>query len=254
MRITLNWLLLVGVLTINALANILPINGLNTGEISGLYPNYFVPAGFTFGIWSIIYLLLIAYNVAVTYYSVRSSEHPVILEYINAINPLFWLTCGLNAAWILAWHFLQIEMSVVIMLAFLVTLILIFRRSLPYFRNFSLGERLWLHAPFVVYFGWISVATIANITALLVEKEWGGMGISEIHWSAAMIIVAIVLGLFITIRYRVVCFALVLAWALWGISSAQAIHDPLLLQIPMFGMGLLTVSGLGNLFFRKSKR
>lgn len=255
MKITLNWLLLVGVLTVNALANILPINGMNTGEISGLYPNYFVPAGFTFGIWSIIYLLLLAYNVAYTYYSFRQEEHPEIIRYIHQVNPLFLLTCVLNAGWILAWHYLQVALSVFIMLAFLTSLILIFWRGLPFFGKFSLGERLWLHAPFVVYFGWISVATIANITAWLVEMEWSGAGISPIHWSVLMIIIAVVLGIFITVRYRVFCYALVLAWALWGIFHAQQEHDVLLQWIPLGGIGLLLLSNTGNLWslFRRKQ-
>ena len=49
------------VLTLNTLANALPINGMNTGEVSALYPNLFVPAGFTFSIWGIIYLLLLGF-------------------------------------------------------------------------------------------------------------------------------------------------------------------------------------------------
>ena len=50
-------------ITINALANILPINNMTTGDISDKYGNLFAPAGITFSIWGLIYLLLAAYVV-----------------------------------------------------------------------------------------------------------------------------------------------------------------------------------------------
>ena len=88
----LNWLLWVGVIAINALANILPINGMNTGQISGFYPNYFVPAGFTFGIWSIIYLLLLAYTIACSYYTRKKEAFTGIQAYLKTISPYYWAT------------------------------------------------------------------------------------------------------------------------------------------------------------------
>ena len=54
----LNLLGFLATVVINALASILPINGITTGELSDLYPNLFVPAGLTFAIWGLIYVLL----------------------------------------------------------------------------------------------------------------------------------------------------------------------------------------------------
>jgi len=42
------------VLAVNAAANIVPLGGLNTGQLSALYPTGFTPPGYVFGIWSII--------------------------------------------------------------------------------------------------------------------------------------------------------------------------------------------------------
>ena len=44
-------------ITMNALANIVPIGGRTTGEVSENYTNLFAPTGLTFSIWGVIYLL-----------------------------------------------------------------------------------------------------------------------------------------------------------------------------------------------------
>ena len=87
MKTLINWLLFIGVVTVNALANILPINGYNTGQISAFYPNYFVPAGFTFSIWGLIYLFLLCYSITHTYFSFKQKEFPVIKKYLDKTFP-----------------------------------------------------------------------------------------------------------------------------------------------------------------------
>ena len=129
MKIAINWIFFVSVILVNALANILPINGYNTGQVSGFYPNYFVPAGFTFSIWGIIYLLLFTYAIAFTYYTIKSDKFPKVQAYLNKVNTLFLVTCILNISWIFAWHYLQVELSVLIMLFFLTALCKIFIES-----------------------------------------------------------------------------------------------------------------------------
>ena len=56
-------LAVIAVIAINILAVTLPLNGLDTGEISDQFDIYFVPAGYVFSIWSVIYLGLIAYAI-----------------------------------------------------------------------------------------------------------------------------------------------------------------------------------------------
>ena len=84
----LNLIGLVMVLTVNALANILPINGYNTGQVSGFYPNYFVPAGFTFAIWGIIYLLLIGF-VFCSFFSAFGRFDEAGKKAIDSLSPFF---------------------------------------------------------------------------------------------------------------------------------------------------------------------
>ena len=208
------------VIAVNALANILPINGLNTGQISGFYPNYFVPAGFTFGIWGIIYILLIGFlifSIAISF----GAGDAVSEKIMQAISFPFQVTCLLNAGWILAWHYLQLGFSLVIMVGLLVFLCKIFIRIQKMERPSRASYIFWLQQPFVVYLAWISVATIANVTALLVGIGWQGGLIDPTFFSTAMILIGFILGVYFLIKFKQYSYAFVIAWALFGIYSNQ---------------------------------
>lgn len=239
MKIIINWVLFILVIATNALANILPINGYNTGQISGFYPNYFVPAGFTFSIWGIIYLLLLNYSISYTYFSFKKQKFPEIKKYLDAIAPYYWFTCILNAGWILAWHYLQVVASVLIMLAFLVSLIKVFMIMQQEALTIKPLYQFLIKTPFSVYLGWISVATITNITALLVHLHWNGFGIDPINWTILMIAIAIVLGIYFIVQYKSIAYPLVLIWALWGIKAAQGPRNEWINQVTVIGILIL---------------
>lgn len=240
--IFLCWVAWASMITVNALANILPINGYNTGQISAFYPNMFVPAGFTFSIWGIIYLLLFAYNITVTIYLSKSSfAGHTAQEYMYRINRLYWWSCVLNMLWIVCWHYLQAALSLLVMLLLLLTLIRLFLNGRKGIRMFPLWLQTLLIAPFTVYLGWISVATIANVTAYLVKINWTGGPLEPEIWSAVMITVAIVLSLFMLLRFRIAGFPLTIAWALWGIRAAQGPQSELLWRISSVGVICLLV-------------
>ena len=253
MKIILTWLLFVGVIAVNALANILPINGYNTGQISAFYPNTFVPAGFTFSIWGVIYLLLLTYTIGYTYYTIKQEQYPKAYLFIERVNIYFLLTCVFNMTWILAWHYLQIELSVVIMLLFLITLIQLFLKSSTMAGALTRTQQFILQTPFIVYLGWISVATIANITALLVVYKWTALNIAPANWSAAMILIAIVLAMLMLKKFKAVPFAIVVAWALWGIYNAQGPAAPILAKLTVAGIGLLITAALFMLIQKPRK-
>ena len=221
MKIAINWIFFVSVILVNALANILPINGYNTGQVSGFYPNYFVPAGFTFSIWGIIYLFLFTYTIAFTYYNIKSDKFSNVKAYLKKVNPLYLITCILNISWIFAWHYLQVEMSVIVMLFFLATLCKIFIEANKFTEVLTPTQSFLLITPFTIYLGWISVATIANFTALFVKLSWNGFGMEPIYWSGLMILIAIALGLLFLFKYGAIGFTTVIAWALWGINARQ---------------------------------
>ncbi|NBC08602.1 MAG: hypothetical protein GVY26_15540 [Bacteroidetes bacterium] len=235
---TLRYLNLLGfalVILMNTLANALPINGYTTGELSALYPNRFVPAGFTFSIWGVIYLALLGFVI----FQFTDKGKAVA----QAIGIWFFLSCVANASWILAWHYRFPVLSLIIMLSLLFTLVQIYRRIQP----FDWGKHWAGRLPFQLYIAWITVATVANTTAVLVEAGWSGGSLSEITWAAIMAGVAAVASLLFLRFYKDLPYALVILWALFGIYSRQvagnAISQPLGTVI-LVGGGLIVVSML----------
>lgn len=198
----------------NALANILPINGKGTGEVSDSYPNLFAPAGITFSIWGVIYLLLamyVLYQLGV----VKSGSRDGNRNLLTRIGITFSISSVANTLWILTWHYDLILLSLVLMIVILVSLIMINFMT----KNAVLSgrERLFIRLPFSVYFGWITVATIANVTALLVDMGWNGFGIRESIWTIVILAVGAAIGIVTMFSFRDMAYGVVLIWAYGGI-------------------------------------
>lgn len=201
-------------ITLNTLAVSLPVAGRTTGEVSDYYPNLFVPAGYAFSIWSLIYVLLLVFIILQSRHLFdREKEGPA---FVRTIGWWFVISCLANGSWILAWHYLLTPLSLLIMLTLLTALIIIYERLRTAAPDVSIS--FWVQLPFSVYLGWISVATIANATALLVSMNWNGFGISEVSWTVTMLIVGGLLGtLFLWLR-RDLAYVLVITWAFWAIA------------------------------------
>lgn len=213
----LNTISFAGTVAVNAMANALPINGRNTGELSALYPNQFVPSGMTFSIWLAIYLGLTGFII----YQWGSLRHEGRVFLLQTLGPGFILTNIFNMSWILAWHYMQVFLSVIIMLALLFTLVNIHRKfSIPD-RAASLGNRLWFQLPFSIYLGWILIATIANITAMLVHLGWKGSPLSEDTWAVIMIAIATILCLWFLLKRTNAVIPMVGIWSIAGIMTRQ---------------------------------
>jgi len=211
--VALSYILMI---TLNALANIIPINGQGTGAISDAYPNLFAPAGYTFGIWGVIYLLLGAFVI----YMVRlpqSDMNPHKPMALKAIAIFFIISSVANAAWILAWHYRLIGLSVFLMLTILICLIRIM--AIINQTDFNRREIIKLKPPIGVYFGWITVATIANITTFLVSLQWKGFGLSEELWLIIMLVIGVLVAVATMSWSGCGAFGLVLIWAYSGILS-----------------------------------
>lgn len=223
--------------TVNALANILPINGKNTGEISDQYPNLFVPAGITFSIWGLIYLLLLIFVINQLYLAVK--EKTMGLLSIKS-SLVFGLTCILNALWILAWHYEIVALSLLIMVALLLSLIYLFRQieaSLPLNKSGIIA----VSVPISVYLGWISVATIANVTSLLVSVNWSGFGIAPAIWTILVILVGGALAVIMLLKKQNIAYAAVVLWAYTGIIIKRMAEDPVRNDILYVVYGVMAV-------------
>ncbi len=176
----------------NFLANALPINNRSTGEISNAYPNLFAPAGLTFSIWGLIYLLLAGY-VLYQFISFGKNGSQKKEGLLKSINVFFIATSLANIAWIFAWHYDFIGLSVLIMAALLVLLIKI--ADILRIEKMTSLEKLFISTPFSVYFGWITVAAIANITVFLVSIGWNGFGIADYVWASIILLVGSLIGI-----------------------------------------------------------
>lgn len=206
----------IAMITLNALANILPINGENTGVISDSYPNLFAPAGYTFSIWGVIYLLLgfLVFYLVREKNTTRGSER---VKAMDRISTWFIVSSFANAVWILTWHYRLMGLSVIIMLVILVSLIIMMREVIK--TPFPKSDIVWLKPPIGVYFGWITVATVANITTFLVSIEWNGFGLSEEIWMMTILVVAALIACAALHWSKCGAYGLVIIWAYVGIWS-----------------------------------
>jgi hypothetical protein len=200
--------------TVNGLANTLPINGVNTGQISDSFPNLFAPAGLTFAIWGLIYLLLAGY----TLYQLgvfRDDTSAMRNELLSRTGVLFSVSSIANTAWVFAWHYYMVPLSMLLIIVILVCLILINQRMKD--ESFSQREYFFIRLPFSVYFGWITVATIANATILLVSIGWKGFGLAEATWAVIMISAGLVIAVATMLKNKDIAYGLVIVWAYAGI-------------------------------------
>lgn len=248
MKITLqigNFLAVIFTIIINALAVILPINGKSTQELSDAIPNLFVPAGITFSIWSIIYILLIFFAVyqASDLFKKEKKDAP----FLEQISFYFILASLGNILWIFLWHYEHVVFSLAAMLLLLVSLLVIYNRLHIGKTQVSRKEKLFIHAPMSVYLGWITVATIANVTAVLVTLGWDGFGISEMIWTILVIVVAVLITLLMLLKRKDIAYSLVVIWALLGIALKRFGVDPIYgvqSEIAYTALGALLVIGL----------
>lgn len=219
----LNILAFVAMVIVNGLADFLPINGQTTGEVSNQYPNLFVPAPVTFSIWLVIYSLLFLFCIyqGSTLFEKAKNITDKKEKVVEVVGYRFIISCVLNMAWIIAWHYHQLLLSVGIMLALLATLISIFIKIHGAATYAGRKARWFVYAPFSIYLGWISIATIANISAYLVSIGWTGGNIPEWAWACIMIGIGTILAVLMLLRRSNIFYALTVTWALTGIILKQ---------------------------------
>jgi hypothetical protein len=249
----LNLLGFLGAVVVNALASILPINNITTGALSDLYPNLFVPAGLTFAIWGLIYVLLGIFAVYPLVPRVR--KDPQKTEFVQRIGPLFFVSCLANIGWIFAWHYQVLPLSLVLMLVLLGCLLAIYLRLKVGKSEATKAERYLVHLPFSVYLGWITIATIANITALLVDINWTTWGLGQQFWAVAVIIVGIAIALSVLFTRKDIFYCLVVDWAVLGILlkrlSDTTMADRSVEIVTIAGLALVTGGVIAQLVRKK---
>lgn len=234
-------------ITVNGLANALPLNGQATGEISDRFDIYFVPAGYVFSIWGVIYLGLVAF--AVHQALPAQKDSPLLKK----IYPAYWIGNLANALWIFLWHYEVFALTWVAMVTILATLIYIYIQISKEGLSLDVNQKWFFKLPFSIYLGWISVATVANFSQVLFFYGWEGWGISPATWAVIMIGVASVLGLLMQWRENDIPYVLVLVWAFVGISNSQA-ETALVANAAWAGSVVVIIALIGITFLRRRSK
>lgn len=252
-------------IVVNILANVIPFNGVTTGEVSDSYPNLFTPAGLTFSIWGVIYLLLAAYTI----YQFDFFKSRVLNKnIIEKIGIYFTITSIANSIWIFLWHYRAISLSVIMIVLMLIFLIIINMKLKK--EELIFREKLFIKLPFSIYFGWITIATIANITTYLVSIGWNRFGISDWIWTIMVLIIGLLIGGLTMIKNQDFWYGLVIVWAYIGIlirhtsPSGFSGQYPLIIIVLIISIIVLFITGVYILvadkeklknfkFFRKAK-
>lgn len=237
-------------IAVNALANILPFNNLTTGQVSDSFPNLFAPTALTFSIWGVIYLLLAIYS----FYQLFSKK--INQKLFFPINVLFIISSFVNSAWMFAWHYKIMWLTVLLMLALLIILIKI--ADLLNKEKLNSREKLLYKIPFGIYFGWITIATIANITGFLVSIGWNGFGLSDVTWMIIVLFVGLIITVWRMNQDNNLAYGLVPVWAYFGIWLKHTMPSgfnnsyPTIIATVIICMILLIISNITLIIKKKT--
>jgi hypothetical protein len=192
-------------ITLNVLANTIPLNNKTTGQISDQYDNLFTPAGATFSIWGVIYLLL---SLILIYFLFKPNSYFEIQTHMNIAFLMISLSF-FNGIWIVLWHYDKIFLSLIVMIFMLTTLGILFT-IIP-------SQEILLKITMSIYFGWISVAMIANVAVLLTKYQFKGFGIPPVYWLIVILFIGVLLSLLVLFYTRNTVYVFVIIWAYLGI-------------------------------------
>ncbi|GAB4280534.1 MAG: hypothetical protein Kow0080_33510 [Candidatus Promineifilaceae bacterium] len=232
----INIIAFAAVIVVNFLSNSLPLNGRTPEQISNSLPSAFTPAPYTFSIWGLIYLALTGFII----YQVLPAQRERPFQ--QQIGWWFVASGVANIGWIFSWHYSFYALSILFMAAILVSLSVIYTRLQIGCSGQAANWREWLfvHLPFSLYLGWITVATIANVASVAPALGWDGFGIAPAVWAAMMMGAAVVIAGLLLWNRRDFAYAGVLVWALFGIRAAQA-DEPLVANTAVIAAALIVI-------------
>jgi len=220
-----NSIAVIATIIVNALAVILPLNGKSTNELSDAIPNLFVPAGITFSIWGVIYIFLVVFML----YQIlgMGKKQQADMNYLEKIGGWFILASLANILWIFLWHYEYVTFSLLTMLLLFISLLMIYLKLNIGLSTVSIREKMAVHTTISIYLGWITVATIANVTAVLVKLDVGELVLGQVNWTILVIAVVTLITILMILRRKDIAYSLVIIWALLGIIIKRLADDPI---------------------------
>lgn len=229
----------------NLLAAWLPLAGRTPGEISAAYPVPFTPAGYVFSIWGLIYLGLLVFGVW------QALPAQATEPRLRAVAPWVILAGAFNVAWLVVWHAGQVVWAVLPMVGLLASLLMVYEGLRTERAHDLRGFRIAALAPFGIYLGWITVATIANVAIAGWALGWRGAPFGTELGAVALVALASVIGLWVLRVRGDVAFALVLVWAFVGIAVRAGL--PSLLGFGALVGAALVLGGAVGRIARRSR-
>lgn len=240
-----NGIALVSTIILNYLSNTGIMNNTTIGEVSDAYTSLFTPAGYTFTIWGVIYMLLIGFVI----YQGRSLIVKVTDDnFVLKTGWWFILSCLFNSLWVWAWIYEYTGLSCLLIFLLLLSLLKIVVNNRMELDDVSFPNLLFVTWPFVIYSGWVTVASIANIATYLKKINWNAFELSEIFWTVTLISVAVLINLLMMWKRKMRAFAFVGAWALVGIASANKVSNSTIVTAAYSGAAVLIVSSMIHMY------
>ncbi|MGG6311522.1 tryptophan-rich sensory protein [Paenibacillus macerans] len=226
-----------------------PLGGLSTGQLSDKYHTLITPADYTFTVWTVIYGLLAGW---VLYPLLRNKRDP----YSIPSMPLwFLLSCLLNIAWLASWQLQRLPLSLAAMLLLLAVLAAMYRRTRRTLR--PAAADIWLvRLPFTLYFGWIGVAALVNIQAVLVHAlriGYASAGYGSLLLPILLLSIGLAAACLIGFRARDGLLPLVYAWGYAAIMLEQQAQRAVAVASGALALGLV-VYALRIAFLRAHER
>jgi hypothetical protein len=241
----LNGVSLIATIFMNYLSNTGLMNDTTIGEISGGLPTLFTPASYAFSIWGIIYLMLLGFGI----YQGRSLFVKVRDdEFVMRVGWWFIVSCVANSFWVVSWIYEYTGLSCFFIFLLLFSLLKIVWNNRMELWDAPISVLLFLWWPFVIYSGWVTVASIANVSTYLVKINWDGFGMSPVTWTLIMIVIATLINLVITWKRNMREFALVGAWALIAIGIANQDTQTIVAYTAFVTAGILILSSAVHAF------
>ncbi len=221
----LNLVFYVIAFAVSNLSQLKIFGGITNADISNKYDTVFTPAGITFAIWGVIYLSLFGFTIYHLIRAYKDDVHSEANKDVLKIENLFIINNIATTFWVFAFTYEYLLTSMLLIIVQLIALVKIFINLNLFDNDKTFSSKLFTAFPLTIYFAWLCVANIANISLYLVSVNWDGFGIAPAVWAMVMIIVTVVLSAFIIIKKKNPFFGLVVVWALYGIVLKRTAVD-----------------------------
>jgi hypothetical protein len=195
-----NWLAATGIL-----------GGISTGAVSDKYEVVITPPGFAFAVWSAIYIGMIAFTIF--------QALPSKGQTFRAIRPVYIFSCAMNALWLYLWALEMMVFCQIVITALLVSLAHI---NIKLQGSGTSGDYWFVKAPFGLYFGWVTAATILNASIMLKSLGVDFGEAANINAGAALLIIAGVIAVTVRFKMRNYFYPIGIGWAMLTIALGHS--------------------------------